>query len=474
MRNKIFSLVTVALATVSLFLVGCEDGVSNIGGSITSTDVSIRVDSITYKLDAATVAAPSFESRSSYNLLGSIRVPEYGMLDCSYVTQFLPAESLNIPDSISADNIDSVKLVLSIPKNYVTGDTLAPLQFTAYSLTKQLPSDISSSFSPEGYYNPTSPLAKKSYTLSGYTFNDSTYLSKTNLEIKSDLPVEIGKELVKTYKENPDIFVWPQKFAELWPGIFVETSFGKGCVAPVASTSIYAYFPQTKVSTGIDEDGKPSINYTQIADSVCLLTTAPEVLANVNISYQPSESLSEIASTSCIITTPGGFTTSFVFPVQDILKDYWDEEYNLGVINNMIFSIPAKTISNSYGLGITPALLMVKTSEMESFFSEGRIPDNVTSFTSIYSTETNSYTFSSMRQYIVDMKNKGKDNITADDVEFTLIPVNVTTEDYTDMSTGALVTVVTSITPYILMPTMTELDTDNALIVFTYSNQILN
>lgn len=473
-QSNIFLLIGIALPALIFSLSSCNDDISGIGNSISSSEVNINVDSLTHNLHAKTIEAPKLDSRSAYTLIGSVYVPEYGDLSCSYVTQFLPSESLNIPDSITSSDVDSVKMILTVPKRYVTGDTLAPQQLKVYSLTKSLPSDINSTFDPEGYYNPASPLSVKSYTLSGYSFSDSTFTSTTTIELKSLLPVDMGKDVFDAYKNEPEIFVWPQKFAEYWPGVFVQPSFGKGCVSPVQNTSVFAYFPKTTSSIVTDADGKTETVYKQVADSVCMFTTAPEVLSSVNISYTPSDNLKDMVKEGkSIITTPGGYAIEFTFPAIEILNEYWKEEYDLGVINNMTFSIPAKIISNAYGLGITPAVLMIKSSEVDSFFEEGKLPDNKSSFTSMYSSEKGAFTFSTMRQYIVDLKDKGADNITEDDVTFTLLPVNVSTEDYTDPNTGSVVTMVTNISPYIIMPTMAEFDTENAEIVFTYSNQIL-
>ena len=116
---------------------------------------------------------------------------------------------------------------------------------------------------------------------------------------------------------------------------------------------------------------------------------------------------------------------------------------------------------------------MVKTSELDDFFAEGKIPDNKSSFYGAYSTITGGYHFATMRDYIVDLKAKGENNITEEDVSFTLVPVNVTTEEYTNPYTSEVTIVVTNVLPYIVKPTMVELDTKNAVIVFTYSNQII-
>lgn len=472
MKNKIYGGMTVALATVSLFITACEDEISTIGNSISSSDVTINVDSITTRLAAHSIDAPAFESRSGFTMLGSIDVPEYGSLKCSYVTEFLPAETLSIPDTITPEKIDSVKLILSVPKIYITGDTLAPQQLTAYMLNRQLPADVKGDFDPAGYYDAGKPAAVKNYTLSGYTFGESTYGSNSNVKVKAKLPLEFGRDLVEQYRDHPDLFVWPQEFAKYCPGVYVENSFGKGCVAPVQTSSVYLYYPKTKTDADYDENGNIQYTTTVVADSVCAMITAPEVLSNVSIDYRPSELLQNaVAEGRSIITTPGGYAVSFRFPAEEILDRYWSDDYDLGVINNMIFSIPAKTIGNQYGIEPAPSLLMVKTSEMATYFAEGKLPDNVTSFYSNYSAAKGAYAFNYMRQYIVDLKNKGAANITNDDVEFTLIPISISTEDYTNTSTGTLVTTVTAMTPYILKPTMVELDTDHAEVNFTYSNQ---
>lgn len=475
MKINILPLATVALATVSLLLTGCEDDVSQIGNSISSAEVSINIDSVTYKLKARTVEAPDIDLAANYTLLGSINVPEYGSLDCSYVTQFLPAENLTIPDTITPEKIDSVKMILSVPKVFITGDSLAPQQLKVYDLERQLPSDLTASFDPEGYYDSSAPISTKSYTLSGYTYNDTTYTSAQIIPVSIKLPLEKGRDLYAKYLEDPEIFVWPELFAQYWPGVYIAPSFGKGCVAPISSTNVYLYYPATEKTTTTDSDGNTVVENKIVPDSLCVLASAPEVITDPIIKYTPSANLeSMIADGKNIITTPGGYTVSFSFPAREVLEEYWKGEYDLGVINNMVFTLPAKAVNNSYSIGVAPALLMVKTSEVESFFSEGRLPDNKSSFYSLYSSDAEGYTFSSMREYIVDLKAKGEDNITEEDVDFTLIPISATTEDYTNPSTGALSSVITSLSPYIVKPTMTLLETDNAKVVFTYSNQTLN
>lgn len=472
-KNKtLFFLTAAACALFSM--ASCEDDTSMIGDSLTSSEATITVDSIQRNLHGKSIPAPALESRATYTLLGSIDLPEYGKLNCSYVTRFLPAETLNVPDSISAEQVDSVKMVLSIPKEYVTGDSLALQQVKAFSLTKQIPSDITATFNPEGYYNPSAPIGTKSFNLSGLNVKDSIFTRDSVINVNLRLPVEIGRDAFKAYHENPDIFIWPADFAKLWPGVLVEPTFGQGCIEAVTSTRVFAYFPKKVMAYENDEEGVPQVVYRTVADSVCLFSTAPEVLSSVNVSYEPSASLKSLINTRTVITTPCGYAAQITFPAREILKEYWDKPFDVGVINNLGFSIPAKRIANNYNIGVPPALLMVKAKDAQTFFSEGKLPDNEESFYSFYSSLNQEYRFDSMRKYIVNLKDKGENAITDEDEEFVLIPVMITAESTANSMVGSTETVVTSVLPYLLRPTMVELETEKATVVFTFSSEIIN
>lgn len=475
MKNNNSLLLLAGWAISLLSFVSCEEDVSKIGDSLISSDMTITVDSVEYNLFGKSVPTPSGDTRGLYTLLGSIDVPEYGRLNCSFVTRFMPSETLQVPDTIGPENVDSVKMVLTVPRKYVVGDSAAVQQIQVYSLTKQLPDDITASFNPEGYYSQYSLLGTKNFNLTGISVNDTTFRKDSVVNLNVKLPVELGRDAFKAYKDNPEIFIWPSELAKKWPGVLVQPSFGQGCVEAVSATKIYAYFPQTEIQSVKDENGEPGIAYVSKPDSVCLFSTAPEVLSNVNMTFVPSPSLEAMVNNGrAVITTPVGYAAQITFPAKDILKDYWESKFDIGVINNLHFTIPANPVPNNYGIGIPPALLMVKTSEVESFFAEGKVPDNINSFYSNYSSATKSYTFNSMRQYIVGLKDKGEEFVTDEDVSFTLIPVSVTSESYTNSSTGETELLITSALPYIVTPTMVELATDRATVVFTFTSQIIN
>ena len=115
-------------------LIACQDDTSTIGGSLAAGEVTITVDSIETDLRGKAEWINDFDSRTTIKLLGNLTIPEYGNLNCSFVTQMMSATKMNIPDSIPESDVDSIRLVMSIPRGALTGDSLAPQQLRVFRI----------------------------------------------------------------------------------------------------------------------------------------------------------------------------------------------------------------------------------------------------------------------------------------------------------------------------------------------------
>lgn len=471
---KIKSIYAAAAALFSLAAFSsCEDSTSPIGGSLVNGEVTIVVDTLEMKLDASSILEPNFDSRTQTKLLGRINVPEYGSLDCSFVSQLMCATKMNIPDSITVNEIDSMRMVLTVPRGSLTGDSLAPQQLKVYQLTKQLPSDINSAFDPKGYYNPSNALGVKSYTLSALSLNDSLFKLQGSIRIPIMLPRKLAQDIFTAYKNNPETFQWPQIFAQYFPGVYVEQNFGNGCIGVISAMKFYTYWHYMKQVYQKKDDDSGEYHYvpTLARDSVCLFSSQPEVLSANKITYTVSDHLKNLANKGkSIITTPGGYYVNVKFPAQEIIDKYDRDLYSVAVVSKLSFEIPAEAVENDYGLEAAPHLLMVKASEREAFFRENKIPDGKTSFYAAYNSEKKCYTFAGMREYILNLINSGKP-VDLADMDFSLVPVVVSTEEVPNYSSST--TYVTRCAPYIGRPTVTQLDTDKAIICFSYSRQTM-
>ena len=220
----------------------CQDDVSTIGSSIVNGEVSISVDSLILGIDASTIDALNIDTRSTTTLLGNISATEYGRLSADYVTQLLAASSMAIPDSIGVERVDSMRMVLEIPRNATIGDTLAPQQLKIYRLSKALPTDIKSNFNPQGYYDPDDVVATRNYTLSAIALSDSAFYNNRTLSIAFPLPKEWAVDAFNAYRKGSPIFDWPQDFNKAYPGIYVRSSFGRGALANVQATRLFLYY----------------------------------------------------------------------------------------------------------------------------------------------------------------------------------------------------------------------------------------
>ena len=459
------------LAAALLGFSSCQDEVSGIGSSIFNGEVAISVDSTTVNLRGKTIEALEIDARSTTNLLGHINIPEFGDFSAAYVTQMLAASDLQIPDSIKADRVDSLKLTLLAPRSGVIGDTLAPQQLKAFVLQKNLPNNIKSNFNPEGYYDPKEPVATRNYTLSMLAMKDSLFRKSKVFRISTPLPKQWGLDLFNAYRSNPDAFEWPSTMNEYFKGFYIDPSFGRGAIANVQATAIYLYYHHFVTRNVVENDVSVKKQVT-IKDSLCLMVSSPEVLSSSIFHYKPSaEVLSMISAGKKLLTAPLGYHVEFTFPVMEILDEYWASDVNLLLINNLTLSIPAAAVNNDYGITPPPDLLLILRKDVDDFFTYGRVPDNKTSFRGVYSSTNGRYEFSSMRQYIVDLKNK-KGNIKSEDCEFVLIPVEMETEVVTNYD-GSKTTYVTDCRPYLQKPSMAVLETEKAQLVFTFTKQLM-
>lgn len=465
------SILAAAILSAGLFM-SCDDDVSGIGGSLTSGEVSITVDSIVADVTARSVYYDSFDGRNVTKLLGRINVPEYGSLDCSFVSQMLSSQKMNIPDSIGVDDIDSIRMVLSVPRGSLTGDSLAPQQLTVYRLDRQLPAGISSDFDPTGYYDPSAPMGRRSYTLSNIAKGDSALKRDAYVRIPVSLPLEFGRELFTMYRANSPVFEWPETFNQYFPGVYVEQNFGNGCVANVARAEVFTYWHRMRQVSQMQPDSTYLPVNVVTRDSVCLLASQPEVLSSNIMRYRVSEYLKGlVASGRTVITTPGGYVADLKFPVQQLLDEYNRNVTALQIVSALRFELPASEIANEHGLTVAPYMLMVKRSEAEAFFAENKVPDNISSFYAAYDSEKKRYVFGSMRQYflkVLEAQEKGEE-IGSEFSDFLLVPVSVTTETVEGYNTST--TYVTRCQPYLTRPTMTEIHTDRSIVSFTYSAQ---
>ncbi len=444
-------------------LVSCEE-TTTIGSSIIEDEIEIVMDS-SYTVTGKSIENNRVQSRTLTQMLGIIDTKEYGYLKSDIITQLMPTGKIDTT-GVTVNDIDSIKLKLYIPMGGYTGDSIVPMGVNVYRLKPNsvLPSPIYSNFDPIDYYDNNDLIGSTIYSANALGLSDSiAELTHRFIEIK--LPVSLAREFFTKYKENPSIYLNPSEFAKWFPGLYISNNFGSGRIMKINATEIKMYYRKTvKI-----EDTNRDTTYNKEGNYFAI---TPEVISNNNITFNMSDQLKSLSETNAIIVAPAGMDVKITFPGREIIENYNNNKGNISIINALSFEIPAEEISNSNGITPPPYLLLVQSSKKDEFFENGDITDNKTSFYATYDNTTQKYVFSDMRQYIIELANK--EEITDEDVTFTLTPISLSTESSGSSYYYSSTTYINDITPYVEAPAMVKLNLYDAKIKFTYSKQTIS
>lgn len=453
----------ISIITLFTFIfTACDNEVNNIGGSLVNDNLEIDIDS-TFIVEGKSIENLRIQSRTVTQLLGSISSKEYGTFSSEYITQFMCANKIDTV-GVSAEDIDSLIVVLNIPKGDIVGDSLIPMGLEIYPLTKQLPSPIYSDFNPEGYYDASKKLSSQIYKCNVAGENDTVKAYESRY-VYAKLPVEIGRELFRKYKQNPELYSNPEDFTNVFPGIFVKNSYGSGRVMRITQTSMRMYYSKHTKTTA-DKD-------TVISNVGYYFATKPEVVTDNLIDYTMSENLKKkIDNGDNIIVAPAGRDLEITFPALDVVKAYRERAGKVAVLNALTFKIPVNAIENDYEIAPPTNIMMILSKDKDNFFIENKLADGVTSFVAEYNSTTGYYEFTGLRNYMLDLLKK--DEIKPEDYTFVITPVSLVTTQEASTSYYYYSTQekVNAVVPYISSPAMAELDLKNSKITLTFSRQV--
>lgn len=472
---KQFFNVLLAVAAL-LALYACTD--ETIGVSITDGVSSIIEDS-SFVITGHSVRNDRVQMRTSTKMLGALQADGYGSIAAEAVTMWMPAVKIDTA-GVSADMIDSCRLKLRLPyRNGFTGDSLAPMRLNVYRLNKALPNPIYSDFDPTGYYDSSDLLASESYSpTSGWIEMSTSYVTGTSeydtvRVISVPMPVELGRELFSTYINDPEKFASPKAFVDVFPGIYINNSYGSGHVVNIKATELDVYYRQHIYN----DDGTDTIYPAQCQS---YLASTPEIISNNIIRFDMDEALNSMANSGeALIVAPAGYEVQVHFPIQDIIDKYRNNiGNNRSVVNTLSLELPVSVPYTEYDIQPPTYLLMVKTSMKDNFINGDSLTNNKDSFYAVYNSKTKSYTFSGLRNYLLNiLENKGG-IATEEDFDFTITPVDLTTYVYSSGYSyyygSSTSTAVTKISPMVSRPAVARLLLDKAKVKITYSKQIVD
>lgn len=464
MKLPIFFTLTAVAATM---LSACDDS-STLGNSLISDNTEVVIDS-TFTVTGQSLRDDAVLSRTTSQLLGKIDAKEFGSISSDFVTQFMPAVNLDTT-GVTINDIDSVKLIMDYTSSSFTGDSLVPMGFKVYPLTRQLESPIYSNFNPKGFYDESNCWTPQTQIYTTNAQHDDSLANVYNRHLSVKLPLEFGKKVFNEYLTNPSTFATPMAFAKFFPGIYVKNTFGSGRITNFTNTYINFYY--TRHATYTNKVGET--RDTTYHSTSSYLGVTPEIIANNIINMTLSKEIDRrIQEGQTLLVAPTGYNARITLPMKEMVENYRRNGGEMSVINTLTMAIPVVEIPNTYNIAPPANVLLILESEKDKFFANNDINDDKTSFVATYDSTNKQYYFSGLRQYFIELLNK--ESITDKDVTFVLLPVNLTTESSeSNYYYGTSTVYITAIKPYVSNPAMCRLNLDDVKIKFTYSKQFIN
>lgn len=386
-----------AVLAISTALFSCDDQTEGIGQSVAEKD-KIEAFSDSYPIDTRTDLLNSVYSRSSIAYLGKYTDELFGEFSAEFLTQINCPEEFIFPET----TFDFTEVTLDLYYSEYFGDSLATMRVQIDTLDTVIKDDGSdpklyyTNFDPSQYYDESVPhLAIKDYAAYDKSVSDSLqstsgYLPRVSIDLGKNFAQHLLTAYDKDAKTHPNFADAEAFINNVLKGFYVHVTSGEGSVLYIEDIylNITAAYMAESSSGEVD-----SVAYTVVP-----MAASKEVFMSTNFQNKDLESLKEDISDGTYLKTPAGLYTEVTLgALEDIYR-----EHKTDTLNAINITFPKyRDISNGqYKMGTPSNLLLVRKSEMYSFFEEGQVPDTQTSFLSSYDSSSNAYTFNSLNRLV--------------------------------------------------------------------------
>lgn len=404
MKGKFLLFGLLALATVS-----CDDDMKYVGSTIQPEGDKIAAYVDSFSLTAKTVHIDSLYAKTSLALLGEFSDPLFGSMKADFLCSFYCSDNFRFKYTPIDGKIDSIDFKVAYEYGWV-GDSLAPLKSSLYLLNQPLKEDYYTNMDPTEYYNKNSVIATKVFTAHDQTVSDSVrtevdsngnYLFVPNITFA--LPKDLGQQIYDATLSSPEHFRNSDAFARFFPGFYVTTTQGSGCILRVSASAMYIYYHYQQVLQS-KIDGSDSIVVKQTAET---FNVTPEVIQLSHLENGVDDLIKKSEENNNRISylkSPAGVYTEITFPIKTIKERIGTERS----ITNMPFSLKFLPIDKwDYALTPSEYVLLLPADSLQSFFKEGRLHNNITTFLSDSYIKTTGSTYNPtyVNTYTYDFKN---------------------------------------------------------------------
>ena len=369
----------------------CDDTTPGIGDTTIPDGDHIQAGGKIYDVTTRSILADSVYARTSTAYLGRYTDPQFGEFTSDFIAQFNCTDDFEFPEAVQ--EITGLTLFVQYTKFF--GDSLNSMRMRIDTLDKVIPEGDLNTFytnvNPDNYYNENAkPIAEKAYSAGGTDAHLTDTLSSRYYTQTIKLPTNLGKFMYEKYKEDKNNYKNADAFIKnVLKGIYVRCTHGDGTILYIDNLDLRMHFSRLIKSSSNKLDS--------LVNTFADFAATKEVIqAN---RFQNSERLKELVDKdNCTyIKTPAGIYTEATLPVDEIYEAHQNDTLNAATLSFTRFN---EKNNSSFAMGIPQYLLMVRKKEMNSFFEENKITDDISSFITSFTSNSNKYTFFIFSQLI--------------------------------------------------------------------------
>lgn len=438
-----YKIAVTATLVAAAMLTACEEDTGSLG-IIDNTDL-ISTSAEAYNVRSASVLLDSVIANSSKSYLGEIYDGETQThIRAEFLTQFhtfenyvLPDENLIVKNAAGQIEADSVDVRMYFQSFY--GDPTNPMKIQVFELDstnvlredQTYYSDINiADYLPQG----AQPMATKTFSPMDYTLPEA---DRTSVDyyynVRVRLPKEFGTRILNAANTHPEWFANSWQFIHhVCPGLYFKLQSGLGTMLELDVSALNVYFRYR------------SEQNDTIYPAVARFSATAEVIQSTAISNDNLASLIDPTKPYTYLKSPAGIATELTLPVDEIFAQHSGDSISRA---RLILTRMNSTATEDYALAMPQKLLLVRSQELNSFFKNRQVNDNLTSYTTEFDATYNTYTFGNLSRLLSYLHREKQEGMTAKGMtsdqwnaaypkwnKVTLVPVKVTS--VTNQSTG--------------------------------------
>ena len=395
----------IVLAAFAMFF-SCDDDTATIGTELIPGHDNVLTSTAVYPVFSRSFEVDSVLANTNDCYLGTVVDPETrAKTTCDFLAQFhvlenyaFPSRDRMITDANGQVVADSCDVSIYFDQYY--GDSLTTMKLLVQELgtsrVMEEGENSCTSLDPTEYVNSSSDIQRTvTYSVKDLTRPASETESSTYYRsIKVRLPADYASFILNKYYENPDFFRNSYQFIHhVCPGFYFKIQGGVGSMINTEVTALNVYFRYHSTT----EAGNDTI-----IDGMQRMAATEEVIQNTRVDNSIPAEMLDPQNEYTYVKSPSGIFTEVTLPVNDVVAG---EHYN-DTINSarITFRRLNNETQNKYNLEMPATLLMVRKKDLFSFFEEGKVTDDRTSYLATFNSNYNAYEYSNIGRLITILK----------------------------------------------------------------------